>query len=86
MGAIRPELKKRRDNTDFLEGGKRHARRDNTDFTEYAEGGEVWNKPRPKGLGAPKPLSSAKKAGAKAAAKAAGRPYPNLVDNMRAAK
>jgi len=41
MGDIRPELKKRRDNTDFLEGGKRHARRDNTDFTEYAEGGRV---------------------------------------------
>ena len=41
MGAIRPELKKRRDNTDFLEGGRRHARRDNTDFTEYAEGGSV---------------------------------------------
>ncbi len=41
MGAIRPELKKRRDNTDFLEGGKRHARRDSTDFTEYAEGGEI---------------------------------------------
>ena len=41
MGGIRPELKKRRDNTDFLQGGKRHARRDNTEFTEYAEGGEV---------------------------------------------
>ena len=41
MGDIRPELKKRRDNTDFLQGGKRHARRDNTDFTEYAEGGSV---------------------------------------------
>jgi hypothetical protein len=41
MGDIRPELKKRRDNTDFLQGGKRHARRDNTDFTQYAEGGEV---------------------------------------------
>jgi len=38
MGCIR---KKRRDNTDFLQGGKRHARRDNTDFTEYAEGGSV---------------------------------------------
>jgi hypothetical protein len=83
MGCIR---KKRRDNTDFLEGGKRRARRDNTDFTEYAEGGEVWNQPRPKGLGASKPLSAAKKASAKAAAKAAGRPYPNLIDNMRAAK
>ena len=42
MGAIRKGVvKKRRDNTDFLEGGKRHARRDNTDFTEYAAGGEV---------------------------------------------
>jgi hypothetical protein len=66
--------------------GVRKARRDDTDFTQYAEGGEVWNKPRPENLGAPKKLTSAKKAKAKAAAKAAGRPYPNLVDNMRAAK
>lgn len=41
MGAIRPELKKRRDNTKFLQDGIRHDRRDNTDFTEYAEGGKV---------------------------------------------
>ena len=66
--------------------GVRKARRDDTDFTEYAKGGQVWEKPRPKNLGAPKKLSPAKKAQAKAAAKAAGRPYPNLVDNMRAAK
>ena len=66
--------------------GVRKARRDDTDFTEYAKGGEVWDKPRPKNLGAPKPLSAAKKAKAKAAAKAAGRPYPNLVDNMRASR
>lgn len=66
--------------------GVTKARRDNTDFTQYAEGGEVWDKPRPKGLGKPKKLSSAKKSKAKAMAKAAGRPYPNLVDNMRAAK
>jgi hypothetical protein len=65
---------------------KNKARRDNTDFTQYKEGGEVWDKARPKGLGKPKKLSSAKKASAKAAAKAAGRPYPNLIDNMRAAK
>ena len=65
---------------------KRKARRDDTDFTEYKKGGEVWDKPRPKGLGQPKKLSTAKKASAKAMAKAAGRPYPNLVDNMRAAK
>jgi len=61
-------------------------RRDNTDFTQYAEGGKVWDKPRPKDLGKPKKLTPAKKASAKAMAKKAGRPYPNLVDNMRAAK
>jgi hypothetical protein len=52
----------------------------------FAKGGEVWDKPRPDDLGKPKTLSSAKKSKAKAMAKAAGRPYPNLVDNMRAAK
>ena len=65
---------------------KTKARRDNTDFTQYKEGGKVWDKKRPKDLGAPKKLSPAKKSAAKAAAKAAGRPYPNLVDNMRMAK
>jgi len=44
----------------------------------------VWAKVRPKSLGKPKALSSAQKSTAKAAAKKAGRPYPNLVDNMRA--
>lgn len=52
----------------------------------YKEGGEVWDRPRPEKLGKPKKLSPAKKSKAKAMAKAAGRPYPNLVDNMRAAK
>ena len=66
--------------------GKKVARRDNTDFTQYAKGGEVWSKPRPKDLGKPKALSSGKKAKAKAMAKSAGRPYPNLVDNLRAAR
>ena len=66
--------------------GVRKERRDDTDFTEYAEGGQVWEKPRPKDLGAPKPMSSAKKSKAKAMAKAAGRPYPNLVDNIRASR
>lgn len=65
--------------------GKMKKRRDNTDFSEYAKGGEIWDKPRPKELGKPKKLSSAKKSKAKAMAKATGRPYPNLVDNMRAA-
>lgn len=46
----------------------------------------VWDKPRPASLGKPAKLSPGQKAGAKRAAKAAGRPYPNLVDNMRAAR
>lgn len=45
---------------------------------------KVWDKPNPKKES--KPLSPAQKAKAKAAAKKAGRPYPNLVDNMRAAR
>lgn len=45
----------------------------------------VWDKKRPKDLGKPKDLSVKKKS-AKARAKAAGRPYPNLVDNMAAAR
>jgi len=47
---------------------------------------EVWDKPRPKALGPSKPLTSAQKAKAKAAAKKAGQKYPSLVANMRAAK
>ena len=77
MGAINPSK---------MPKPKRKQRRDDTAFYEYAEGGEVWDKPRPKGLGTPTKLSPAKKAKAKAAAKAGGRPYPNLIDNMRAAK
>ena len=64
--------------------GKKTARRDDTDFTQYAEGGKVWDTPNP--AKKHKKLSPAKKASAKTAAKAAGRPYPNLIDNMRMAK
>jgi hypothetical protein len=78
MGAINP---------DKMPSKKTIHRKDNPDDVSlYAKGGEVWDKPRPKDLGKPKKLSSAKKSKAKAMAKAAGRPYPNLVDNMRAAK
>jgi hypothetical protein len=78
MGAINP---------DKMPSKKTIRRKDNPDDVAlYAKGGEVWDKPRPKDLGKPKKLSSAKKSKAKAMAKAAGRPYPNLVDNMRAAK
>ena len=77
MGAIAPSK---------MPTGVKKARRDDTDFTEYKKGGAVWDKSRPKDLGEPKKLSPARKAKAKAAAKSAGRPYPNLVDNMRAAR
>jgi hypothetical protein len=46
----------------------------------------IWDKARPKSLGESKALSPAAKSSAKAAAKSAGRPYPNMVDNMRAAR
>jgi hypothetical protein len=47
---------------------------------------EVWNKPRPKSLGESKALTPEQKAKAKAAAKKAGRKYPNLVGNMNASR
>ena len=65
--------------------GKTIVRKDNPNDVEvYKKGGEVWDKPNP--AKKHKKLSPAKKSAAKAAAKAAGRPYPNLVDNMRAAR
>jgi len=45
---------------------------------------KVWETPDP--TKKDKKLSSSKKSAAKARAKAAGRPYPNLIDNMAAAK
>jgi hypothetical protein len=77
MGAILPSK---------MGKGVTKARRDDTDFTEYKKGGEVWDKPRPKGLGKPNKLSPIQKSRAKSMAKKAGRKYPNLVDNMRAVK
>lgn len=46
----------------------------------------IWDKKRPKDLGKPKSLSVKRKKSAKARAAAAGRPYPNLIDNMAAAR
>jgi hypothetical protein len=45
-----------------------------------------WNKPNPKPKGKRKKLTPEQRQSAKAMARKAGRPYPNLVDNMRAAK
>lgn len=76
MGAINPSK---------MPGKKVIHRKDKPeDVDMYAEGGQVWDKPNP--AKKHKKLSATKKAKAKAAAKAAGRPYPNLIDNMRAAK
>ena len=72
-------------NPSKMHKAKTKSRRDGTDFAEYAKGGEIWSKPRPESLGVPKKMSSKQKSKAKAAAKRAGRPYPNLVDNMRVA-
>lgn len=47
---------------------------------------EVWDKPRPKDLGKPKEMSSAEKRMAMRRAAKAGRPYPNLIDNMAASR
>lgn len=44
-----------------------------------------WNRKAPRSRGTTK-LSPTEKAAAKRSAKHAGRPYPNLIDNMRAAK
>jgi hypothetical protein len=47
---------------------------------------EVWDKARPKDLGKPQKLSDSEKRSAMRRAQKAGRPYPNLIDNMIAAK
>ena len=44
----------------------------------------VWDTPNPKKKS--QKLTPAQKASAKASAKKAGRPYPKLVDNMKAAR
>jgi len=44
----------------------------------------VWDKPNPKKSS--QKMTPEQKSKAKAAAKKAGRPYPNLVDNMRASR
>lgn len=46
----------------------------------------IWERTRPKSLGKPVPLTPKQKAAAKAMAKAAGRKYPNLVDNIAASR
>lgn len=45
---------------------------------------KVWDKPNPNNKSTP--LTPAQKTAAKARAKKAGRPYPNLVDNMAASR
>jgi hypothetical protein len=75
MGAISPSK---------MPKGRKKARRDDTDFTQYAKGGQVWDTPNPNKKS--KELSSVKKQAAKSRARKAGRPYPNLIDNMWATR
>jgi len=46
----------------------------------------IWARPRPKNLGKSIPLTAAQKRKAKSLAAAAGRKYPNLVDNIAATR
>jgi len=46
----------------------------------------IWKRTRPKSLGKPVPLTPKQKAEAKKRAAAAGRKYPNLVDNIAASR
>lgn len=45
---------------------------------------KVWDTPNPNKRSTP--MSDSQKTAARASAAKAGRPYPNLVDNMRVAK
>ena len=47
---------------------------------------EVYEKPRPKGLGKPKALSKNQKRAAKSFAQKTGTAYPSLVANMAGAR
>ena len=49
-------------------------------------GNKPWDRPRPRKAADRVHLTEAEKDRARSRAKAAGRPYPNLVDNMQAAK
>lgn len=56
-------------------------------FKQIREAKQVWDKPNPVAQrGDSEKLSPANKARARARAKAAGRPYPNMVDNIWAAR
>lgn len=76
MGAISPSK---------IPKGKKTARRDSNGPTQYADGGQVWDKKRPEKLGKSKELTDYRKNQAQSRARRHGRAYPNLIDNMWAA-
>jgi len=61
------------------------AHRSTTKKAAHAADAPPWDRDNPRGEGEHQALSPKAKASARRHAKAAGRPYPNLVDNMRAA-
>jgi len=75
----RPKLKKRATKTTPKRTTKPRAAAKKTSKAK-----PVWKRKAPAGK-AKKPLTPKQKASAKAAARRAGRPYPNLIDNIRAA-
>ena len=79
-----PLFKSALDKIDALEKKIEKVRQHGTWQEKDLDETEVWDKPNPKKDH--KKLSPEKKAAAKRRAKAAGRPYPNLVDNMWASK
>ncbi|PPT50918.1 hypothetical protein [Xanthomonas arboricola] len=46
----------------------------------------LWKRGKPRGKSASMPLTASQKAAAKQRSEEAGRPYPNLVDNMWASR
>jgi len=68
------------------DGGKAEGSSSAKRLDKPARGKKIWDKPRPEGLGEPHHLSDSQKDSAKAAAKAAGRKHPNMIDNLNAAK
>lgn len=53
---------------------------------QSSKSSKPWKRDNPKPKGKTSKLTAPQKASAKRSAKKAGRPYPNLVDNMRAAR
>ena len=75
-----PKLKGHQERVEKLKDEMKKLSADKVDEETTTKDVAVWDKPPPKGKS--KKLTPSQISRAKARAKAAGRPYPNLVDNM----